>query len=96
MAQELTAALTPIDVGKVLERHLPRDLGATAFTLGLLSRDGTRLEWVAGKGDPVGIGMDSFGRAPLEEPGIAAEAVQSARPVIASGARPGRCSPATT
>ena len=82
VAQELTAALTPVDVGKVLERHLPPDLGATAFALGLLSPDGTRLEWVARKGNPAGAATDSSGGVPMEKPGIATEAVTSARPVI--------------
>ncbi len=78
VAQELTAALTPIDVGRVLERHLPGDLGATAVTLGLLSHDGRRLDWVAGKDSSRGVA--------LEEPCIATDAVRSAKPVIAEAA----------
>jgi integral membrane sensor domain MASE1 len=86
VAQELTAALTPVDVGRVLERQLPRELGATAFTLGLFSHDGTRLDWVAGAGGEVLTGAGSAGGVALDEPCIATEAVRSAKPAIA-GAR---------
>jgi len=69
LAQELSAALTPLDVGKVIGRRLPGDLGATAFNLGLLDHDRGRLEWVAEEG----------GR---HEPAIADDVVRSAVPVV--------------
>ena len=74
LAQELTSALTPRDVGRVLERQLSDQLGATAFRLGLLGHDSTRLEWVAGVGGP--------DRLSLAEDSIATHAVQAAVPVI--------------
>lgn len=49
LAQQLASALTPVDVGAALERSLPPEFGATSFALGLLSHDGERLEWVAGR-----------------------------------------------
>lgn len=71
VAQHLAAALTPLDVGRVLERQLPRDLGATSFHLGQLSHDDSRLEWVAAMGDP-----------PPDETSIATEAIESAESVV--------------
>ena len=71
LAQQFSAALTPNDVGRALERRLPRDLGATAFSLGLLDHDRGRLEWVAAMGEPQ-----------LRDSSIAAETAQQAVPVI--------------
>ena len=82
LAQELTAALTPQDVGRVLERQLTGELGATAFTLGLLGHDSARLEWVAGLGDPALARTEVPEGLRLDEDGIATQAVQSAVPVI--------------
>ena len=86
VAQKLTAALTPFDVGKVLEHQLPRDLGATALTLGLLSHDGTGLDWVTRMGDPTLVGADSPGGVQLAEPCMATAAVNAAQPVMIDGA----------
>ncbi|MGI9123624.1 MAG: SpoIIE family protein phosphatase [Mycobacterium sp.] len=68
LAQELSAALTPTDVGRALENRLPGDLGATAFDLGLRNHE-SLLEWVASMGDP-------------DEPSVAAEVMQSGTPVV--------------
>lgn len=45
LAQQLSAALTPQDVGRVLETQLVRDIGATGVNLALAASDG-RLERV--------------------------------------------------
>ena len=77
LAQELSAALTPLEVGRAIERRLPDDLGASAFNLGLLSHDRDRLEWVAAMGDP-----------PLSDPAIAEETAQRGNPLIVSSVDP--------
>lgn len=81
LAQQLSAALTPRDVGRAIERQLKRDLGAAAFNLGLLSHDGDHLEWVAAMGDPRLVPGDS-NEVPLSEPSIAAEAALSGSSVV--------------
>ncbi len=86
LAQQLASALTPFDVGAALERRLPRELGVTSFRLGLLNSEGGRLEWVAAMGDgPLGAAESARGSS-LGEPGIATEAVTTARPVVPAAA----------
>lgn len=69
LAQELSAALTPSDVGKVIERRLPGDLGATSFSLILIDQDHGQLERVASTGD-------------LSDPDVTAGVVRSAVPMV--------------
>lgn len=69
LAQELSAALTPLEVGTAIERRLPDDFGATAFSLGLLGHESGQLEWVATAGG-------------LHEPAVADDVVRSAVPVV--------------
>ena len=70
LAQELSAALTPADVGAAIQRRLPGDLGATSFSLSLINPDGGQLERVASTGD-------------LSDPTVAAEVARSAVPIVA-------------
>ena len=69
LAQELSAALTPSDVGRVIERRLPGDLGATSFSLNLVDQERGELERVASTGD-------------LSDPAVATDVVRSAVPVV--------------
>lgn len=71
LAQDLSAALTPVDVGRVIERRLAGDLGATAFDLGLLGQETGELQTVAASGD-------------LEAPSTAEDVARSAVPVVAN------------
>ncbi len=82
LAQQLAAALTPADVGGVLERQLSRDLGTTWFNLGLLDHDGTRLEWVAATGEPRLVPAMEARGMPLSNPNIATDVLRSGRPLI--------------
>ncbi len=77
LAQQLAAALTPVDVGAALERSLPRELGATSLSLGLLGEDSGRLEWVAGRED--------FPRTAADA------AVRTAKPVVVDPADDDGC-----
>lgn len=69
LAQELSAALTPTDVGRAIERRLAGDLGATAFELGLLGQETGELERVAASGD-------------LKEASTAEDVARSAVPTV--------------
>lgn len=71
LAQELSAALTPGDVGQAIEGRLLGELGATAFKLGLLGHESGQLEWVAAVGD-------------VAETSMADGVVRSAVPVVAT------------
>lgn len=51
LAQDLSAALTPSDVGAAIERRLAVDFGATAFSLSLINQDSGQLEKVASAGN---------------------------------------------
>lgn len=92
LAHQLAAALTPRDVGIVLERRLPGDLGATSFTLGLLDHEGTRLEWVASVGDPPPVPANVEGGVQLSESTIATDVLRSARPVVVNAGDHGEAS----
>lgn len=71
LAQELSAALTPSDVGRAIERRLPSELGATSFSLNLINPDGGQLERVASTGE-------------LSEPAVAADVARSAVPIVSA------------
>lgn len=86
LAQHLSAALTPLDVGRTLERRLPHDLGVTSFSLGLVDDEDGRLNWLVAIGDPPLMPADSADGLSLNEPCIVTEAVQSATPVIVTSA----------
>lgn len=77
LAQQLSAALTPEDVGEVLERELLDD-GEKSFSLGLLSRDGAGIEWVTAPP----VSGEFAGGLLLPDSPIATEAIRLARPVL--------------
>lgn len=82
LAQQLSAALEPADIERVLHDHVVTDAGARGVSLGLLSRDGRRLERAAMVGYPQEA-IDHFGPGvALEEPWVATDTVRSARPVL--------------
>ncbi len=80
LAQQLSAALTPRDIGRALDNQVLNDAGATALTLGLLAHG--RIEWVAMAGYPDAV-VEEFGRGvALDVPAVATDAVRSAQPVL--------------
>lgn len=85
LGRQLTAALTPEDVARALERHLPDDLGTTALKLGLVSHGGSDLEWVAEAGDRPLAAAGSLDTLALSDPAIPARAVRLGTPVVATG-----------
>lgn len=87
LAQQFSAALTPQDVGRVFERQLLGDVGATSYRLGLLSHDRDRMDWVAGAGNPPLVSAEFESGLPMSEPCMATDAALTAKPVRICSAR---------
>ena len=82
LGQQLTAALTPADIGDALEKQVLNEAGAKAFSLGLVSPDGTNLEWVTMAGYPQRV-LDEFaGGVAVSERTVAGDVVRSGQPVL--------------
>jgi serine phosphatase RsbU (regulator of sigma subunit)/integral membrane sensor domain MASE1 len=82
LAQQLSAALTPSQIGDAVVSQLLGDAGAQALTLGLLSPDGRRLQWVSMAGYPQEL-RDRFGDGLLlEESTAASETVRRGQAVV--------------
>ena len=85
LAQLLSAATTPEQIGDAVVRQVLNDAGAQALNLGLLRADGRALEWVTMAGYPQRV-VDEFGSGvPLSADTAATEAVRSGRPVVIHG-----------
>lgn len=82
LAQQLSVASTAHGIGLALEAHLLNDVGATALSLGLVSRDGERLEWVTTAGYPVRLTTTFAGAIPISEPTPATDTVRLAQPIL--------------
>lgn len=82
LALQLSAAITPRDVGRVLENQLLADLEAAGMKLGLLSADGGRLEWAAMAGYPPAVVAHLGDGVPLSERCVAADVARSGRPLF--------------
>jgi integral membrane sensor domain MASE1 len=82
LAQQLSAALTPQDVGRVLERQLIHAVGATGVNVGLLTSDGLRLEWAAVTGSPAPVFAEFGGQLALTDRCAATDAARTGEPVL--------------
>ncbi len=82
LAQQLSVALTPAEMGRELKAHVLTDAGATALSLGLVSRDGRRLEWVTMAGYPVPLIEAYSAGLPLDTHTLAADTVRLGRPIL--------------
>ncbi|MFY9917437.1 MAG: GAF domain-containing SpoIIE family protein phosphatase, partial [Mycobacterium sp.] len=82
LAQLLSAALTPTQIGDAVVKELFNDAGAQAVALGLVTPDGRRLEWVRMAGYPQLVHDKFAGGIPLDDPSAATEAVRTGRPVV--------------
>lgn len=86
LSHQLSAALTPDDIGQALTEHMINDAGARSLNLGLLTRDRRRLEWVAMAGLPPEV-VSEFGRGiEMTEPTVAVDAARTGRPVLVPSA----------
>jgi hypothetical protein len=81
LARQLSAALTPEDIGEALVNQVLNEAGATAVCLGLVSEDGRRLDWVAESGYPAAMLEQVRNGVDLSEHTLANEAIRSAAPV---------------
>ena len=86
LAQQLSAALTPLEIGEALINQVLNEAGASALSLGLLAEDGRKLEWVAASGYPAAMLEDVRGGVDLSEQTLANEAIRSAAPVAVGNA----------
>ncbi|PEG41767.1 serine/threonine protein phosphatase [Mycolicibacterium agri] len=86
LAQVLSAALTPSQIGDAVVKQLYTDAGAQAVALGLVTADGRRLEWVKTAGYPQLV-QDKFGPSvSLDDLSASTEAVRTGRPVVIGSA----------
>lgn len=81
LAQELSAALTPGDIGEALAGQVLNEAGATAVNLGLISPDGRTLEWVVMSGHPPSVVDEFGGGVALTERTVATDVVRSGKPI---------------
>ena len=82
LAQRLSAGLTPHDIGQTLTAHLLNEAGATSLNLGLLSPDGSSLNWVAMAGYPQAVIDEFAGAVPMSDHTVATDAVRTGAPVM--------------
>ncbi len=82
LAQLLSAALTPSQIGDAVVKQLYNDAGAQAVALGLVTPDGLRLEWVKTAGYPQLVHEKFAGGIPLDDLTAATEAVRTGRSVV--------------
>jgi serine phosphatase RsbU (regulator of sigma subunit)/integral membrane sensor domain MASE1 len=82
LAQLLSAALTPSQIGDAVVKQMFNDAGAQAVGLGLVTPDGLRLEWVRTAGYPQLVHDKFAGGIPLDDLTAATEAVRSGEPVM--------------
>ncbi len=82
LAQQLSAALTPEDIGHALKNHVLEEAGAQGVALGLLSQDGGELEWVAAPGYPQQVQEKFNPRSGLDAPLLGTEVARTGHPVM--------------
>lgn len=86
LAQRLSAALTPSQIGEAMVNQLYNEAGAQAVGLGLVTADGLRLEWVTTAGYPQMVHEKFAGGVPLDDFTAATEAVRTGLPVVIGNA----------
>jgi integral membrane sensor domain MASE1 len=82
LARQLSAALTPEDIGKALEDQVLNEGGASALSLGLIREDGRYLDWIAASGFPAEMVEEVGPGVPLTESTLAVDVVHSGQPAV--------------
>lgn len=82
LAQRLSAALTPEDIGRAVVDRVLTEAGAAAVNLGLLSSDGRTLEWVVMEGYPPAVSAEYAGGVAVAERTVATDTTRTGRPVV--------------
>lgn len=85
LAQLLSAAITPEQIGDAVAGQVLNDAGAQALTLGLVRADGRGLEWVTMAGYPERVVAEFGPGVTLSEDTAATEAVRTGQPVVIHG-----------
>ncbi|MCB1264442.1 MAG: SpoIIE family protein phosphatase [Mycobacterium sp.] len=86
LARQLSAALTPEDIGEALEDQVINEAGAKALSLGLLSPDGRRLDWITASGFPAAMIEEVRAEVDLDTPTLANDAFRSGAPLTVQSA----------
>ena len=81
LAQQLSGALTPDDIGEALEDQVLNEAGASALAMGLVSSDDRRLEWITTSGYPEAMLEEVRGGVDLTESTLAVDVVRSGLPI---------------
>ena len=82
LAQQLSADLTPGDIGETVAATVMNNVGAQALTLGLVNHSGDRLRWVTMAGYPSDVVAEFGSGLALSEPSAAAEVIRTGRPAV--------------
>lgn len=82
LAQQLTGAMTPGDVGDALKDQVLNEAGARALNLGLLSADGATLDWVTMSGHPQAVVEEFGGGVVLTERTVGTDVVRFGQPIL--------------
>lgn len=81
LALRLSDAVTPGDIGDALEDEVLNEAGASALSLGLVSSDGKKLEWINAAGYPAAMLEEVRGGADLSDRTLALDVLRSAGPI---------------
>ncbi len=82
LAQQLSAALTPRDIGRAVIDRVLNEAGAKAVNLGLLTADGESLEWVVMEGYPPAVVAEYAGGVAMAERTLATDTVRTGQPIV--------------
>lgn len=82
LAQRLSAALTPQDVGTALLEDVVNESGASAVNLGLLTPDRATLQWVILQGQNPHALHHPGGISPMSESHASTDAVRTGTPIV--------------
>ena len=81
LARQLSAALSPGDIGGALRDEVINEAGAKALALGLLSKDGSRLDWIASSGFPPAMVEEDRTEIDLDTRTLANDVFRSGTPM---------------
>ncbi len=84
LARQLSAALTPDDVGRVLESRLLDDVGAIGVALAQSTSDGQGLDWVGMAGFSPAVIAEFGPGVPLSRRCVATDVARTGQPVLMS------------
>lgn len=82
LARQLSAALTPTQIGEAVTQWVLNEAGAKAVNLGLLGADGHALEWIVMEGHPPAVTAEYGGGVAVAERTVATDAVRTGLPVL--------------